>query len=462
MEISLDVLIESIALSGAACKAFAKMLAFQVGYESSKHVLKKLWDRIFRPPEGYQSSLANPPILYDFLKHVKKEVWRACFSKRNIHINKLYPCNLGEKGLNHIIFDDTTEGIISVLKDCWPLTLSMAYEESEGKISDTLTSYENLDTFYNKSREVMAESKEKEVVLFRHNIFDIIREDYSPILKALEHGNKVNVIISGTPKNLHECAAAELSFLSDYLVAQKCLLEMEHFTYPNSVKLNCLSNYAETLFSQIVLLDIMKRGQGNFTVSLNDSQPTLRGQIIGGETFFIKFPKQAPEYLGEGFSSSSTALTNKILVEMNDLKLTDFSTFKELRSHIQCSAEYTQDFLDRNVNQESISLAAMDSEEKRALEKILNTASSSAVAPLWFGENELEKAHQGIMKAIMGNKLKTFAMYNSWKKYEGVKSNFTGDFEEFLRTSENFSIKKRKMKGSETEICIFPPKDDGY
>ena len=458
MGIPFGVLTESIALSEVIYKAIVKILAPQITYDGVKYILKRFWNKKFGSQGGFKSSVTNPSLSYDVLKHVKEKIWHACFSKKNILINKLYPCNLGQNGQNHIIFDDTTEGIISMLEDCWPLTLSTAYEESDREISDTLTPYENLNDFYNKSREVMAESKEKEVILFRHNIFDIIREDYSPILKALEHGNKVNVIISGTTKRVHECAAAELSFLSDSLVAQKFLLEMEHFNYPNSVKLNCLSNYAESLLSQIVLLDIMKKSQGNFTVSLNDSQPTLRGQIIGGETFFIKFPKQAPEYLGEGFSSSSTELKNNILVEMKDLRLTDFSDFKELRKQIQCSAEYTLELLDRNVKQESISLETIGPEEKRAFEKILNTASSSSVAPLWFKKNELEKAHQGIMKAIMGNKLKTFAMYDSWRKYEGVKNNFEGDFEEFLKTSEKFSIKKRKIKGSETEICVFPPR----
>lgn len=392
-------------------------------------------------------------IIYDALKHVKEKVWYPLFSGRETNIDHIYLDTMGKREQKPVTFDDELKAVLYILENCWPQSLPVIFEQSNGEISN-LTSLESLDDFYAESRTAMAECSNKEIILFRHNIFDIIKEDYPYIIKSLGQGNKINVIISGTPENLQESTFEELNFLLDNPLMQKLLVETGRFSYSSDVCLNHLLSHTELLLSMRLLLDAMRRSRGNLTVSLNDSPSTIRGQILEeGETFFIKFPQMAPEFLGEGYSSTSDELRNQFLGEMTQFELIHVSTEDELRKKMKNTAQCVQELLDRNQELGNINL-----EEKNNLKKILDFPELSSTM-VQFNQNRLEDIHKKVFKTVMENESKAFEMYELWKKYGKIRQVFVGGFDEFLNVKSRFSVKKCKIKNSETKMCFFHSKN---
>ena len=130
-------------------------------------------------------------IALELVKYAAGKMWRAYITRKQQRMECMHPYSTRRRGQYRFTYDDETEGIKSVLEDCWPETLSSTFERSNGDILSHLNTFENLNDFYTTSRELMAESEEKEIKLFRHNTFNIIKEDCPCIVKSLEQKNKI-------------------------------------------------------------------------------------------------------------------------------------------------------------------------------------------------------------------------------------------------------------------------------
>lgn len=393
-------------------------------------------------------------VSYDLVKHVTKKIWYEHISRKKRTADLLCPCDFGKEQGN-LTFDDKKKGITSVLKDCYPEALLTTFEKGSGKILKAMNPLESIDDFYNTSRAALMKSKNKEILLFRHNSFDIIKNDYTSIIESLERGNKIKITVSGTIKNLQESTLKELDFLQKNPLAQKLLLEMDKFSYSCDFELNLLLSCVDSLLSLILLLDIMRRGHGKVVISLNNAYPSLRGQIIEeGKMFFVKFPKQAPEYLGESFSSKNNELQNQILMEMSQMKPVHLSNEEDLTEKIKIIANHIQYIIEKNWETGSITL-----KRKTALEEILDSFQLHDTSQIQISQNALEKAHQEFLKAVLGNELKLFKMYKFWQEYKAIEEFFSGDFDRFLEERKRFSIRNREIKNSGTRICFFPSRN---
>lgn len=380
-------------------------------------------------------------IAYDLAKCAAKKV-HTCITKKRQQIKQVHPYSVTQKGRRVFTFDDETEGIISILGDCWPEALSATFEQSV-EILNNLPSFNNVNSFYSVSRKAITKSRKKEIKLFRHNRFDIIKGDYPYIVRSLKRKNKIELFISGTSKNLEKSTRTELNYLLYSPVAQKLLLKMGCFKYSSDFDFNLLQSHINSLFSLVLLLNILRKGYGDLTVFLNNSLSSVRGQLVEeGETFLIRFPKYAPEHLGVGCSSKSDELRNQILVEMSQWHSMDVSDEDVLVETMRNKIFTIQNLIERNRD-----LGNINRKEKDSLESVL--ASLRVFGPeTLVSQDMLEKAYSELGDAIKGNR-KAFEMHRLWKEYERVKTMYVGGFDTFLNERSEFLVKKYKVKGSE-------------
>jgi hypothetical protein len=387
--------------------------------------------------------------LYDLFKHVLSKKWFAYTARREQYMDQFYPCHLGPRR-RITIYDDETEGIKILLQDCWPEILLKAFEYNN-EVLENVYSFNNLEDFYNGSRKAMTECKGKEIILFRHNAFDILKEDYPYIVEAIKRENTVKVIISGTIKNLKKNTEKELDFLRDNAVTQKLLLQKGLFCYSNDFNLNLLKNRFDSLLSLILLFDLMKKGDGNFKVFLYDSFSSIRGQIIEkGKTHFIRFPRHAPEHLGQGYSSESNELRDQILYEMSERKPLDVSDEERLGEVIKVSAGYVYESICENEE-----LGNILTGKKVILKNELDSLGLSEIPQIEIDQNRLVDTHKKVLRTVLGSKGKTFKLYEYWKEYKKLERMYTGGFDQFLRFKKECSMEKRRFRDSKTEICYF-------
>ncbi|KYK32470.1 MAG: hypothetical protein AYK18_15920 [Theionarchaea archaeon DG-70] len=411
--------------------------------------MEDLWKQIVKDvlqPGAVFTSLVECSvyaIAYDLVKYMAKKMWYAYIARKKQQINRIYPYNVGQKCQNISIFDDETEGIKAVLEDSWPEAMSKIFEQSSEDILKYLNSFDNLDSFYATSRKIMAKNRRKEISIFRHNSFNIIKEDYLYIVRSLKRKNKVKIFISGISKNLEDSTWTELNFLFDNPLAQKLLLQMGHFNYSRDFELNLLLSQVDSLLSLMLLLDIMKKRHKNLTIFLNNSLPSVRGQVTeGGETFFIRLPKQAPEHLGVGCSSEWDELRDKVILEINRRKPMDVSDEDVLAEIIRNKAYKIQDFINKNGELHT------GWKGKDELKSVLDSCRLSG-SQFQVDQDALEKVHDKICDFVLKNKRKTFEMHKLWEEYERIRNVYTGDFDTFLNEESRFLVKKYKIRGSE-------------
>jgi hypothetical protein len=390
--------------------------------------------------------------LYDLFRHIISKKWYAHTAKREQYMDQFYPCHLGRRR-RITTFEDETEGIRILLKDCWPEMLSRAFECNNEILTD-MQPLDSLKDFYDATRKAMTECKGKEIILFRHNTFDILKEDYSYIVEALKQGNTVKIVVSGTTKNLEKNTEKELDFLRDNEVTQKLLLQTGHFSYSNDFDLNLLQSRSDSLLSLILLFDLMKKSLGDLKVFLYDSFSSIRGQVIEkGKTHFVRFPQHAPEHLGVGYSSDSNDLRDRILHEMSQGKPLDVSDEERLGEVIKVAAHHVYDSICENEELGNILTGRM-----AILNHMLDSLGLSEIPQIQIDQNRLMDVHKEVLQIVLGSKGKAFKLYEYWKEYEEFEIMYTRGFDQFLELKKELSMEKHKFRDSNTEVCYFSSK----